>query len=261
MEAYKGLGPSLILAGLLFAGTGASAAPPPGTTLSSCAGGIVEGSVSCGSHRPPLNTAVYADLGSLTAGASIYQDLAYSTLAYANAFYYVELFSSSGSFATATVPIMVSAAGAAAVGDSGVSATGTAFNHNSALATVSAFNNTFSACAGYACSGNSSFAGAVLQDVRPGTSGSGVGYNIWRIEVSARAETNSNYSSSFASAWADPVISIEPGYAAAHPEISLIFSANIGSPVPEPSELALLLAGLATLGFVIRRSSPIRALC
>lgn len=230
--------------------------PPPAFTTGSCIS-YIEASQRCGSHGALISTDIHADLSTLSAMANIDLNLPYSTLAYANLYYFVQLFSGTGSFSTATVPIVVSAAGTTAVGDSGVPGGGTPFNHNTASATVKAFDQSFWACSGYQCGGNpppSAFSGPVLINVRPGSSGSGVDPNIWRIEVSARADTNSSYQSSFAHAWADPLITIEPGYAAAHPEVSLIFSANL--PVPEPARPALMLVGLAAVGLLARRRLP-----
>ena len=246
---------AIVLATGALAGTSTSAlaAVPDAFTATPCA--TVVGSQQCGSRGPGININAFADLATLTAGANIDLNVANRALTYANAYYFVELFSSSGAFSPGTVPILVSAAGTTDVGDSTPPASGTPFNHNFASASVKAFDYNFYACTGWQCPGWAarSFSGGVQLNVQPGSSGSGVGVNIWRIEVSARAETNSNYLSSFAHAWADPVIGIEPAYAAAHPEISLNFSANA---VPEPSALLLMLGGLAALAPVVRRLRP-----
>lgn len=238
---------------LWLAGIGIQAqtvTPPPGFTATPC-NGYLEGSQSCNFHgSATVNT--FADLAGLTAGANIDTNVSTSLTTYAHVYYFVQLYSGSGVFNTATVPINVGAAGVTSVGGGG-SATGNPFNHNFASADVRAFGDTFSACAGFGCFAGAptSFSSAVTIDVRPGSSGSGIDANIWRLEVNARAETNSSYLNSFAHAWADPVISIEPGYAAAHPEVSLFFSPNL--PVPEPSAPALMLAGLALLATWVRR--------
>jgi hypothetical protein len=61
------------------------------------------------------------------------------------------------------------------------------------------------------------------------------------------------------SAMADPTISIDPTFLASNPGFSLVFSPSI-SPVPEPSTLALMVAGLG-LAFVarLRASNSLRS--
>lgn len=257
MRLHTPLAGALVLCAASAGSQAQTAALPPAFTATPC-NTHLEASQNCNQSGPAYAINTFADLGGLTAGANIDAHLASSASTFANVYYFVQLASSSGSFSAGTVPIIVGAAGITSVGDGGV-AGGTAFNHNYAGATVRAFRESFFACSGWQCHPSipAAFSSVVLVDVSPGTGDSGVDASIWRIEVSARADTNSNYTTSFAHAWADPVISIEPGYAAAHPEVSLIFSANL--PVPEPAPAALLLAGLAVVGLLAQRRRPTAA--
>jgi hypothetical protein len=71
-----------------------------------------------------------------------------------------------------------------------------------------------------------------------------------------------NASAVHARAFVDPVFSIDPVFAAAHPGLSLQISVGVGNglPVPEPASAALLALGLAALGLGQRRAArPARA--
>jgi hypothetical protein len=67
-------------------------------------------------------------------------------------------------------------------------------------------------------------------------------------------------STDLASSYFDPYFFIDPTFAEANPEYSLLFSSGIGnvSPVPEPSTWAMMLLGFAGVGFVAyrRKSKP-----
>lgn len=56
------------------------------------------------------------------------------------------------------------------------------------------------------------------------------------------------------SAYADPLITIDPGFLAQNPGYSLVFSPNLLSSVPEPSAWALMLVGFGGLGAAMRSS-------
>lgn len=191
-----------------------------------------------------------------TATAQVDVSGPYAFLAQASVTYYMELTSSTGAFPNDyffTIPIQVSANGYADVG--GVPPiNGSGFNHNTASATVKVGSFSWYACAGFSCPNwaETSFDGPYQVDLKPGSSGSGLGPNIFEISVLARAETNSSYPSSFAHAFADPIIRIEPGFLATHPEYSLSFSANL-APVPEPDTAWLFGSGLLVLIAAVRR--------
>ena len=132
--------------------------------------------------------------------------------------------------------------------------TGHAFSNNTAMAQVRAFDRVWTDCMGRSCSfEQSSFNDTYFFNVQPGTSSAVSGNpNVFEISLTSDVSTNSNMTSSYADAYADPTISIDPVYALAHPEISLSFSANIGQPMPEPGTWAMLLLGLAP---ILRRAS------
>jgi hypothetical protein len=82
------------------------------------------------------------------------------------------------------------------------------------------------------------------------------------VELYAQAATTqtSPAQSSTATAYADPYITIDPVWLAAHPGYSLSFSAGIvnagpGSPaaLPEPASWAMLLSGFGLVGVAMRR--------
>jgi hypothetical protein len=198
-----------------------------------------------------------ASLANLTATARIDATPALSTVTYATVTYYMELASSTGAFPNDyffTIPLVFSASGFTDVG--GIPPTvGSSFNHNHATADLR-FNgySVSSACAGYGCWANAptSLTGGQV-DLRPGSSSSGYGANIFQVSIEARADTNSNYPTSYAYAWADPTIQIEPTFLAAHPEYSLSFSSNLPAAVPVPAAVWLFGSGLLGLMGVARR--------
>jgi len=65
--------------------------------------------------------------------------------------------------------------------------------------------------------------------------------------------------SGVANVFIDPVFTIDPTFAAAHPEYSLVFSQGVGNgasdvgAVPEPAAWLLMLSGLGVVGSVLRR--------
>ncbi len=242
------------LCSLITLGAAAStlAAPLPAATTSTPCNQSSDVSQSCQLFGGGGQYAGAASLEGRSASGSFDVATAYSTFPLVSQVrYFVELLSSSGSFAAGTVPIVVGTTGLTEVGGSGISLVGTAFNGNEATASVRAFGRSWFACSGpfVACGGNAatSFGGVFVVDVRPNSSASSLGLNVYEVSVEARVAINSNMSSSFARAFADPVIFIDPAYQLAHPEVSLAFSANIGPPIPEPSTWALMLLGLLPL--------------
>jgi hypothetical protein len=231
--------------GLGLLSTGA-AALPLATTTTSCGTGFVANQ-SCVQHGLGGTTMVTtASLVDLTATARIDSGpFSYSAAAGLN--YYVELTSGSGTFDPAGVPVVFRTQGVAEVGGLPGLLPGQ-FNNGLAEVIVSFDGQRWGACAGRACDGSpSSFGGDFALLLRG--SGSGLGANVYQIVVEAFVDSNSNYPSSFVSAYADPSLQIDPAYALAHPEYGLVFSSNIptsiASPVPEPGSWALLSAGLA----------------
>jgi hypothetical protein len=251
-----GLAGVLAVLGALAVAPNVSALPAPVLNTGGCVTSVSGGSQTCSQHGM-ADIFSQADLTTLTATARIDNKGPYSFLTSASVTYYLELASSSGSFGTGTVPLLLTMNGFTDVGGIPVTV-GTGFNHNKATADVRFDSHSVgSACAGYGCYGGSvsSFGGTLQIDVRPFGSAYQIGSNIFQIVVDARAETNSNYPTSYAYATADPYIEIEPGFLAAHPEYSLSFSAGVTNspPVPEPSIALLLGSGLLGLTAFGRR--------
>ncbi len=74
------------------------------------------------------------------------------------------------------------------------------------------------------------------------------------IEMYTYASAQDLYGSGFeAYADLDPTLSIDPTFAAAHPEFSLTVETLPAAPVPEPGEWAMMIAGLGLVGGVARR--------
>lgn len=90
--------------------------------------------------------------------------------------------------------------------------------------------------------------------------GSSIEYDIVALPVGIASLIDSipfiyMASLSSASAMIDPMISIDPTWAAANPGYSLRFSTNVGGlaePVPEPSTWAILLLGFFGIVFSMR---------
>ena len=199
-----------------------------------------------------------ARLTDLTATANIDNNGPYAFTAQASVTYYMELASSTGSFPNDyffTIPLSVTANGYTDVG--GIPpVSGSSFNHNQATADVKFAGYSWSACAGYQCYANAqtSFSGGYIANIKPGSSGSFYGGNIFEIIIKASVSTNSNYPTSYAHAWADPTIQIDPTFLAAHPEYSLSFSKNLpAAVVPVPAAAWLFGSGLIGLVGVARK--------
>lgn len=239
----------------------ASTLPDAFLSTGSCTTSTTADSKTCSQSNSIVSVFSQARLSDLTATANIDQNAPYSTTAQAYVRYYMELASSSGfpSDYFFTVPISVVANGYTDVG--GVPpTTGSSFNHNQATASVTLGGDGWYACAGYGCypGATTSFSGGVTY-LKPGSSGSGYGGNIFEVVVKASVSTNSNYSSSYAHAWADPTIQIDPTFLAANPQYSLNFSSNIPAAVPVPAAVWLFGSGLFGLIGVARRKAVHRA--
>ncbi len=79
---------------------------------------------------------------------------------------------------------------------------------------------------------------------------------IARVNLLATARLNNAAYATQASAWVDPIISIDPAYLASHPDAVLVYDPSITNTigvVPEPGVGTLLLAGLAVVGARLRR--------
>jgi hypothetical protein len=241
----------------------ASATDLPDAVLSTggCVTSVTPNTQTCDQHSVGIGSIfsqaqLNVQTNTQTATAQIDMTGPYSFLAQASVTYYMELTSSTGNFPNDyffTIPIQVSANGSADVG--GVPPiNNSGFNHNTASATVKVGSFSWYACAGFSCPiwAETSFDGPYQVDLKPGSSGSLLGPNIFEISVLARAETNSSYPSSFAHAFADPIIRIDPVFLAAHPEYSLSFSPNL-APVPEPDTAWLFGSGVLLLIAAVRR--------
>lgn len=234
----------------------ASILPDAFMSTGSCTTSATADSKTCSQSNPVVTVFSQARLSDLTATANIDQSGSYSTTAQASVHYFMELASSSGfpSDYFFTVPISVLANGYADVGGS-PAPIGSSFNHNTASASVTLGGGGWYACAGYGCwvGSTTSFSGG-LTSLKPGSSASGYGGNIFEVIVSASVTTNSNYPTSYAHAWADPTIQIDPTFLAAHPEYSLSFSKNLpAAVVPVPAAAWLFGSGLIGLVGVARK--------
>lgn len=181
----------------------------------------------------------------------------YAFLASAVVTYYFELNSSTGTFEDARIPLLVSAYGTAAVGNgSDVLGGGAGFNNNTASATVKIGSSTRYACAGVGCPLNTptSFSGDYMTYVQPFGSSTPIdgNGNIFTVELYTRVSSNSNYEHSYAYAFADPYIRIDPEFLALNPQYSLTFSANV-SQVPLSSSALLFASGIVGLAGLRRR--------
>jgi hypothetical protein len=156
--------------------------------------------------------------------------------------------------------LTVVARGNTAVGNSGsATGNGAGFNNNSAAIDVS-INSTsvFSACSGYGCVGPASFSGTRTAYVLA-YSGNLDTPSEHRVALTSSVSTNSNYEYSFAHAYVDPIIAIDPAFLAAHPGLTLSFSAGVPVPaVPLPASAWLLLGGMLGLIEVRRRQGQPR---
>ena len=235
----------------------ASASILPDAFLSTglCTTSTTADSQTCSQFNSIVSVFSQARLNDLTAIANIDQSGSYSATAQASVHYFMELASSSGfpSDYFFYVPILVLANGYTDVGGS-PAPTGTSYNNNTASASVKIGGDGWYACAGKGCwSGSATSFSGGLTYLKPGSSASGYGGNIFEVIVSASVTTNSNYSSSYAHAWADPIIQIDPTFLAANPQYSLSFSSNLpAAVVPVPAAAWLLGSGLIGLVGVAR---------
>ncbi|WP_309605274.1 PEP-CTERM sorting domain-containing protein [Phenylobacterium sp.] len=90
-----------------------------------------------------------------------------------------------------------------------------------------------------------------------------LGYAENSIYMAARAISSDSFTFGSAMAFVDPIISIDPGFAALHPEISLVLSEGVlnrepgAAGVPEPAAWVLLAGGLGMAGAALRRRRSI----
>jgi hypothetical protein len=167
--------------------------------------------------------------------------------------YYFSITSASGPL-NEWVPLTITASGTTAVGQSGAAIGGGGFNNNRASASISVNSTSvFSACSGYGCALNepSSFNGSRTAYVLAYSNGIDTPAEH-RVTLTSSVSTNSNYEHSFAHSYVDPVITIDPAFLAAHPDLTLSFSANIPT-VPLPGSIWLMMGGMAGLVEVRRR--------
>ena len=242
------------LGALSFAPT-ASAVPASILNTGGCVTTMTPTTQTCSQHGAATIFS-QADLTTLTATAQIDNNGPYSFLASASVTYYLELVSNTGVFGAGTIPLLMTMHGSTDVGGTPPTV-GAGFNSNKAEADVKFDTHSVqSACAGFGCGPYpSSFGGTYQIDVSPFGSVSPGGSNFFQVFVGTRAETNSNFPSSYAHAFADPYIEIAPDFLATHPEYSLSFSEGVTNPppVPEPSVTYLLGSGLLGLTAVARR--------
>lgn len=134
--------------------------------------------------------------------------------------------------------IGVQASGGATIG------IGAASNVNVALGTSPGFDY------------DQSYSGTQSFFARPGD------VNVVDLQASANLDGDSSHFGGYVSAYADPYITIDPDFAAAHPGYSLSFSDGVGNTlagaVPEPAGWALLLTGFGIIGAALRRRSAMQ---
>jgi hypothetical protein len=243
-----------LVAALGFSGA-ASAAPVATTLTPPCNTIAVAADTTCSQYGQVFSQ---ASLANLTATARIDTNGPYSFSTQASVFYYTEILSSTGVFNDLRIPLLIQANGYTEVG--GVPPTvGSGFNNNQAHANFYfGGTNVGSACSGAGCSpsAQASFSGFFPIEIVP-TANEGYGPGIFRIQLTADVNTNSNYPTSSAYAYVDPYIQIDPTFQLAHPEYSLAFSANVtnASPVPVPAAAWLFGSGLLGLIGVARRKA------
>lgn len=187
-----------------------------------------------------------ANLDNLSATASLNVG-PYAFTARAAVIYYFSIVSGSGPF-TGLVPLTITGSGTTSVGNSGAPTSGAGFNHNTAAADIRLDSKSiWSACSGYSCALNEqpSFGGTRSVYLQPYNTGS-IDPTEFQVMLDSRVSTNSNYERSFAYAYVDPVIRIDPDYLAEHPELTLSFSEGVPS-VPLPGSMWLLAGGMLGL--------------
>jgi len=195
--------------------------------------------------------------------------LAAHTSATATLYYYFTVY---GPSAGVSVPLLISAtAGASANGVTGSTADGAGVVSWAANGKVVGQLNTGVTCVGASCTANTSTLGVPAGDeiAGKGISIENVPFTTTSLAANSTTPSYASYaeieaggtlndgSGSF-SAFADPVIEIDPGWLATHPGYYLVFSSNVTAPagtgtgpgtgsrgVPEPGTLLLALMGIA----------------
>ena len=226
--------------------TAAGALPVAVLNTGGCVTSVVNNVQTCQQTGGAGTIFSQANLDNLSATASL--DVGpYAFTARASVIYYFSITSSGAPF-TDWVPLTITASGNTAVGNSGSAIGGAGFNHNTASANIRLDSTSiWSACSGYNCAFNEqpSFSGTRTTSVRPYSAGSDMPAEF-QIALTSSVSTNANYERSFAYAYVDPIIGIDPAFLAQHPGLTLSFSEGVPT-VPLPGSMWLLAGGMLGL--------------
>lgn len=229
---------------LVLAAPAASALPVAVLNTGGCTTSAVNNVQTCQQTGGLGDIFSQANLDNLSATASLNVG-PYSFTAQASVIYYFSITSPSGPIYD-WIPLSVTGNGSTAVGNSGSAPGGAGFNNNTAAADIRINSySLFSACSGYGCNSPSSFGGTRTAWVQPYSPGVNEP-SVLQVSLESRVTTNSNYERSFAYAFVDPIIQIDPTYLAAHPGLTLSFSEGVPT-VPLPGSMWLLAGGMLGL--------------